>query len=134
MDKLSSILPSSSRITSVDLEEAPPTRPGSPTFGQKVGVNSVRDRVSLSPLAKEMAAKETLLGKDSKEVSRAKAVGEINRKFFETRLKPTEARAPVSQQIAEQQVELAEMVPIKEQVLPQYEPSAQTQSRISIEA
>ena len=135
MEKLSSILPSTGRVTSVDLEEAPPARPGSPTFGRKVGTNTVRDRVSLSPQAKEMAAKETLLGKNPKEVSRAKAVGEINRKFFETRLKPAiESRVPVSEQVAEQQVELEESAPIKEQAVSQYEPPTQSQPRLSVEA
>lgn len=149
MEKLSSILPSSSRVTSVDLDESPPARPGAPLFGRKMGVNSVRDRVSLSSQAKEMAASQTLLGKNPKEASRAKAIGELNRRFFETRLNPTETRIPASEQIAAQmpvqapgqQIEIEDSPPMEqgkeknlEQMFSQYEASSQTPARISIEA
>lgn len=142
MEKLSSILPSSSRITSVDIDESPPARPGSPSFGRKMGVNSVRDRVSLSPQAKEMAASQTLLGKNPKEISQAKAIGELNRRFFDTRLNPTEARISSSEQMVAPMsvppIEMDESEPAKEQtrsqMVSQYESAAQNPSRISIEA
>ena len=87
MEKLSSILPGNSRVTSVDLETGPPVRPGAPAFGRKVGQNTIKDKVTLSNQAKEMALQDSLAGRrDPKEVSRAKMVEDINRKFFETRL------------------------------------------------
>jgi hypothetical protein len=47
MDKISGILPSSSRISGVDLKEAPPTRPGAPGFGRPEGISTLKD--SLGP-------------------------------------------------------------------------------------
>lgn len=44
MEKISGILKPSSRVTSVDLKDAPPVRPGMPTFGRPEGVSSLRDR------------------------------------------------------------------------------------------
>ncbi len=79
MEKLSSILPSSARVKSVDLDEAPPARPGAPAMGRKQGSNSIADRISLSKQAKEMAAQDTMMVKNPREASRAKMVEEINR-------------------------------------------------------
>jgi hypothetical protein len=134
MDKISSILPQNARVTSVDLEEAPPARPGSPSFGRKVGRNTVADRVSLSRQAKELAAQDTMMMKNPKETARAKSVDEINKKFFETRLKPVESEAPQSEQVLEKSFEAPEMAPLKEEIVSQYEPRASSSSRLSIEA
>lgn len=40
MDKISGILPGSSRVTSVDLDAANPVRPGTPGFGSPTGRSS----------------------------------------------------------------------------------------------
>lgn len=135
MEKLSSILPSTARVTSVDLDEAPPTRPGAPAFGRRQGRNTISDRITLSKKAKEMAAKETMLGRDPKEISRAKMVDEVNRKFFETRLKPpVEKEVPHSEDVTNELAEAPETADLKEEAVNQYEPKAPSAPRLSIEA
>lgn len=105
MEKISSILPSNARVKSVDLSEAQPVRPGAPSRGQKEGSTSIRDRITLSSDAKEQAARETMMGRNPREVSRAKMVEEINKKFFETRLTPTEKTPTMRDRVLEQETE-----------------------------
>ncbi len=100
MEKISGILPASPRIKSVDTSESAPARPGAPLNGRKEGRVSARDRISISADAKEMAYKQTMGGRDPQDVSRAKMVSEINKRFFETRLE-----RPESPSIATQTVE-----------------------------
>jgi hypothetical protein len=135
MEKLSSILPSKARITSVDTEGQAPARPGAPVMGRPKGNISIRDRANISAQAKEMAAKETLLGRSGKEASRAKAVDEINRKFFETRLqKPEVSEIPMSQEIGENLEEIiAQTAPIKEQAMAAYETTLPSEPSLSVE-
>jgi hypothetical protein len=42
MDKISGIIPSSARVMAVDMKEAPPIRPGTPSFGRPEGVSALR--------------------------------------------------------------------------------------------
>lgn len=116
MEKMSGILPSSPRVTSVDLKDSPPARPGAPGLGKKTGRNTVADRVTLSPRAKEMASEETLLGKKAQEVSRVKAVNEINRKFFETRLKPVGTSESISEKVTDSIASNEETAPLSEAI------------------
>lgn len=55
MDKISSILPSSARVSSVDMREAAPVRPGAPGFGRPEGASSLREREK--EVARAMAAR-----------------------------------------------------------------------------
>jgi hypothetical protein len=89
MEKLSGILPSSPRIKSVDLDEAPPARPGAPRFGKKQGRNTIADQVTLSAQAKALADASIQGARDPKEIARGKMVDEISKNFFETRLNKT---------------------------------------------
>lgn len=91
MEKISSILPSNSRVKSVDLEDSHPVRPGTPTFGRKEGWNSAKDKVTLSSVGVDAEkgvppSPKEIVYKNPREVSRAKMVEEVNRKFFNTRL------------------------------------------------
>lgn len=136
MEKMSGILPASPRVTSVDLKDSPPARPGAPSHGKKAGRNTVADRISLSPRAKEMAAEQTLLGKKAEEASRIKAVNEINRKFFETRLQPAEKSGTVSETAMDSYIKAEEPAPLSE-AISKYEasvPSEPTLSTFSVEA
>ncbi len=135
MEKLSSILPSKARITSVDTEGTAPARPGAPGNGRPAGTSAVRDRAIISAQAKEMAAKETLLGRNGKEASRAKSVEEINRKFFETRLqKPAMPELPLSEEIGENLEEVVAAAPqVREQAVAAYETPQQAQPSLSVE-
>lgn len=43
MEKISGIIPNSARVSSVDMKEAAPVRPGAPGFGRPEGVSSLRE-------------------------------------------------------------------------------------------
>lgn len=88
MDKISSILSGSPRVKSVDISEAPPVRPGAPSNGRPEGRNSLKDRITLSERAKDLALQDTLAIKNPKETARAKMVDEVSKNFFNTRLAP----------------------------------------------
>lgn len=98
MEKLSGILKSSPRVKSVDMKNAAPVRPGAPSYGGPVGRSSVRDRITLSEQAKDLALADTLAVRNPKESSRAKLVEQINKNFFETRLDRNEPT--VSEQVS----------------------------------
>jgi hypothetical protein len=104
VEKLSSILPNSPRVKSVDLTEAKPRRPGAPSFGVPVGTTSTKDRVTMSSGTDE-AAKELLTYKNPKDARGAKIAEDISRKFFETRLIKDDSAMPKAQAIAEEAIE-----------------------------
>lgn len=104
MEKLSSILPNSPRVKSVDLTEAKPRRPGAPSFGVPVGTTSTKDRVTMSSGTDE-AAKELLTYKNPKDARGAKIAEDISRKFFETRLMKDEPTTSKVQALAEEALE-----------------------------
>jgi hypothetical protein len=99
VEKISGILPASPRIKSVDTSDSSPARPGAPLNGRKEGRVSARDRISISPDAKEIAFKQTMGGKDPQDVSRAKMVSEINKRFFETRFDKPESPSVATQTV-----------------------------------
>jgi hypothetical protein len=140
MDKISSILPGNPRVHSVDLEDAPPARPGAPAFGRKAGRNTINDRVTLSQKAKDLAAQDTMMVRNPKEASRAKKVEELNRRFFETRLqKPEPIAQPASQAVAEtvNEVTSEDLGNLRGSSLPYEEPEITEPSvgnRLSVEA
>jgi hypothetical protein len=90
MDKLSSILGSSPRVKSVDLSDAHPVRPGTPSFGRPVGTTSIRDRFTVSDSAKDRALQDTVGFRNQKEDRQTKIAENVTKKFFETRLQPKE--------------------------------------------
>jgi hypothetical protein len=51
--KISHILPQTPRVSKMDLEFAPPARPGAPSFGRSEGVVTSFDRVRISPEARQ---------------------------------------------------------------------------------
>lgn len=86
MDKLSSVLPSSPRVKSVDLKNAKPIRPGAPNFFGAPTGSTAGDRMNISEAAKDVAFQETLGAHNPRESSRSKMAEEVTRRFFENRL------------------------------------------------
>jgi len=109
MDKLSSILPSSPRVQSVDLTEAPPRRPGSPAFGMPMGsTSSVRDRFTST--ARTAMQEQQSVYQNPKDTKSAKIVNDISRGFFEKRLSaPTEEGQSLSNPNLVSQMAVEEM-------------------------
>lgn len=86
MEKLSRILPASPRVKSVDIDEAHPVRPGAPSFGNPVGANPLRDRLTFSDEALQKSSEGTVLSGREKDARSAKLIEDMSRRFFETRV------------------------------------------------
>jgi hypothetical protein len=96
MDKISGIIPSSARVTNVDLKEAPPSRAALPGAERSVGaVSAIGEQVPGSPAWK------------SKEARQASLVTEVSNAFF-MKNKPDVAVAPVSKEPVEPEGHLAQ--------------------------
>jgi hypothetical protein len=117
------------------MDDAHPARPGAPSAGRKTGRNTVADRVTVSQQAKDLAASSPVSPKQ-REVSRAKMVEEINRKFFDNRLKPVEKESPRSAEVAEEVMASEDFaMPVRqEEMVSQYEPKIEMSPKLSIEA
>lgn len=81
MNKISSILPSSSRVTAVDMQDAHPIRPGTPSFGRPVGVSHGRDHISRSSIDAQLM-NESLSMRQRGDLEKAKLVQDISAGFF----------------------------------------------------
>lgn len=82
MEKISGILPSSSRVSSVDMRDAPPVRPGTPGFGRPEGVSSLRDARIGETASRAAKINQDRLDWKSKDLSQAAMAREISESFF----------------------------------------------------
>ncbi len=85
MDKISSILPSSARITAVDMKEGGAVRPGVPSFGRTEGVSgrSSVDRTLMKDTASAAAqAQGKQLNWRAKDLAQAEVANSVTRNFF----------------------------------------------------
>lgn len=83
MDKISSILPGNSRVTSVDLKDSAPARPGMPAFGRQQGVSSLaKQRLDFDTSKSAIQAQEQLADWRTKDSTQAGVVQEITDRFF----------------------------------------------------
>lgn len=82
MEKISGIIPSSARVTSVDMKESPPVRSGTPTFGRAESVPSAR-KAKIGETASIAAGmnKERLDWK-SKDMQNAAVARDLSDRFF----------------------------------------------------
>jgi hypothetical protein len=95
MEKISGIIPNSSRVAAVDLKEAPPVRPGTPGFGRAEGVSSLRENAIV---AQETAPKAAGLQMDqmdwrSKDLFHAKVAQNVTENFFGKNNRAADAKA-----------------------------------------
>ncbi len=112
MEKLSSILAPSARVKAVDLTDSHPVRPGTPTYGRPVGANVLKDRLTLSQRAKDVAFDETLAKVDPTESRGAKIADNAYKKFFEQKMATEEFKTrPASEQTQERSMEIEESAP-----------------------
>lgn len=88
MEKISGIIPSSARTRSVDVSSSQPVRPGAPTWGRPTGrvtpaqTITPEDRVTMSATDALENTKAPIYNNKA-EVSRAKVVTDLAKKFFE---------------------------------------------------
>ncbi len=82
MEKISGILPSSSRVSSVDMRDAAPIRPGTPSFGRPEGVSSLRDAKVGETAARASRLSQDRLDWKSKDSNQAAIARDISDSFF----------------------------------------------------
>ena len=94
MDKISGIIPSSARVTSVDMRESSPVRPGTPNFGRAEGSSSLKEAAmkaaQLSTGEKALGAHAEQADWRSKDAQHASLVTELSDKFFNRNQKVAE--------------------------------------------
>jgi hypothetical protein len=95
MEKISSILPGTARVTSVDMKESNPVRSGAPGFGR---AEAHMNRERTSPEGIRQAAENQLDTHDwrSKDVKHAAIAKDMADKFFAKNKKDVEDVGPVS--------------------------------------
>ncbi|OQW49031.1 MAG: hypothetical protein A4S09_12725 [Proteobacteria bacterium SG_bin7] len=86
MQKISGILPGSTRVTSVDLKSSRPVRPGVPSFGAPQGESNLRDQVTRSQLAMQDPNSIDVPRWRSKEDANAEIAKNITDQFFRRRI------------------------------------------------
>jgi hypothetical protein len=83
MQKISGILGPSARVTSVDMKDAPPVRPGMPGFGRAEGVSSLRQRnQEVDALVRAPQLLQQQFDLRTKEGQHAKMVNQVSESFF----------------------------------------------------
>lgn len=86
MDKISGIIPSSPRLQSVDLKDAAPVRPGTPSFGRPEGVSSLNKppMISTAPetARRGAAIHEQRMDWRSEDARKANMAAEMSNSFF----------------------------------------------------
>jgi hypothetical protein len=97
VDKISGIIPQSHRVSSVDMKDAAPIRPGMPSFGRPQGVSSLNKGPNVAALgdtaSKAMVEHEELSGWKAADKAKADAVQSVSNSFF---MKNTKEAEPVN--------------------------------------
>ncbi len=81
MEKISSILPGSSRVTSVDMKESSPVRSGTPGFG-RAEAQAGRERPSADTIKQASEAQTEMHDWRAKDLKHATIAKELSDKFF----------------------------------------------------
>ena len=81
MEKISSILPGSSRVTSVDLKESSPVRSSVPTFGRAEAPQG-RERPSVDAMKPATSAQAEMHDWRAKDLKHASIAKDLSDKFF----------------------------------------------------
>jgi hypothetical protein len=116
MEKISGIIPSTQRVSSVDLKDAAPVRPGTPSFGRPQGISSLAkpmistqsDINRLAPMSTAVAATGLMPEKltwRQEDQRKANAAAEVSNAFF---MKNTTEAEPVHD------IEPVRLIPVDE--------------------
>ncbi len=115
MEKISQIVRGNSRVSSADLKNAAPVRPGAPSFGRPVGESTA---VSHSPVS--TAARAAALHAEITEQRRAhgpdKIVQQMSDQFFMSRIRRPEEDVETVSPDARMEAEMAEAPEMEEPV------------------
>lgn len=122
MEKISGILKPSHRVTSVDMSDAAPARPGMPSFGRPEGSSSLRER-GVDGLAGGAEAQATMMHWRAREGRNTRDAEAIADRFFMSKeqevMKPISKQAPDRTSFGESEVERE---PASEEMMPKENP------------
>ncbi|MEO0335065.1 MAG: hypothetical protein AAF202_01635 [Pseudomonadota bacterium] len=93
MEKISGIVPASSRVQGVNIKDSQPLRPGVPTFGRPVGVSSLAEDRALTTAEKAVAAHNDLMARRSGDAHKPAIITNMADQFFMKN--ETQAEAPI---------------------------------------
>lgn len=115
MEKISGILPKSARVSSVDMKDAAPVRPGTPTFGRPEGVSSLREAAVGQTAARASKIHAERMDWKSKDLSQAAMARELSENFFRSRVSQPEVTEmePLAQSIEIPPGEVFNSVPVE---------------------
>jgi hypothetical protein len=84
MQKISGILPSSNRLTTVDLKESGATRPGAPSFGRPQGESSLLNNSIVRSAHRALQQHNEQFDRKTKEQKNAEEIQKMADNFFKT--------------------------------------------------
>jgi hypothetical protein len=82
VEKISGIIPKSARVSAVDMKEASPVRPGTPSFGRPEGVSSLREPMKQDAVQRGSSALQEANDWKSKDMRHAALAHEVSTRFF----------------------------------------------------
>ncbi|MCB0389738.1 MAG: hypothetical protein KDD58_00535 [Bdellovibrionales bacterium] len=85
MQKISGILPSSSRLTSVDVKDAGAVRPGAPTFGRPVGESNLFKNSVVRSAHQAIQKHNELWSERSEQHDKAQVIQDMADSFFKSK-------------------------------------------------
>ena len=106
MQKISGILPSSARITTVDLKEAGTARPGSPSWGRPSGESNLKANSIVRSAHRALNRHNELMDVRSKDHMQAEIARRMSENFFKTKAQMAAEKALVDSIRMEQALEL----------------------------
>ena len=84
MQKISGILPSSSRLTTVDLKESGATRPGAPSFGRPQGESSLLNNSIIRSAHRALQQHNEQFDRKTKDQKNTEEIQKMADNFFKT--------------------------------------------------
>lgn len=82
MEKISGILPSNSRLTSVDMKDSAAVRPGIPSFGRNIGESNLATRINRSSLMPSISSDLNSLIRSPKDIENEELISNLSDEFF----------------------------------------------------
>ncbi len=102
MQKISGILPSSSRLTSVDLKESGAARPGAPSFGRPLGESNLMSNSITRSAHRALQQHNEISEARSKDQKQAREIQKMADEFFKSQVQINKEKDLVSEILYDQ--------------------------------
>lgn len=91
MEKISGIVPASRRVSSVDMKNSAPVRPGTPTFGRPVGVSTLSEASKPTTAELAIAKQKEMMDKRMPQDRGPEVIQDMADRFFMQKQSKAEA-------------------------------------------